>query len=268
MSDSDSAVFDDRLAHFQQWQETPWGRLRYSVVAANLDRHLGDGPLRVLDVAGGNGREAIPLAVRGHHVTVVDVAPVSLEGAQKRATEHGVADRIEVREGDAHDILDIVAGEQFDVLLCHNLLQYVPDRGAVVQAIVKCVRPGGLLSVVGPNAYAVPLEAAVRELDLDAARRAVDSKVKPNVVYGKDVAVLTAEEIGDHLRDAGVDIIGHHGVMSVCNLIADNEIKYDPEFFSRLEELEIALAGRLPYPHTARMFHLIGTTPVNGDSEG
>ncbi|MFE3019125.1 class I SAM-dependent methyltransferase [Streptomyces sp. NPDC059256] len=262
MSDSgsaiDNAVFDERLANFQKWQETPWGQLRYSVVAANLDRHLSDRPLTVLDVAGGNGREAVRLAELGHHVTVLDVAPVSLDGAQELAAAHEVADRVEVREGDAHDVADIFPGQEFDLLLCHNLLQYVPDRAVVVRGIVKCLKPGGLLSVVAPNAYAVPLEAAVRELDLPAARGAVDARIKSNVVYGKDVPVLTVDEIGDHLGDVGLDLVGHYGVMSVCNLIANNSIKYDPAFFARLEELEIALAGRMPYPLTARMFHLIG----------
>ncbi len=257
----DSAVFDQRLANFQQWQETPWGRLRYSIVEANLARHLGDRPLRVLDVAGGNGRDAVRLAARGHHVTVLDVAPISLDGARKLAADHGVADRIDVRAGDAHDVAKIFAGQEFDLLLCHNLLQYVPDRAVVIQAVMRCLKPGGMLSVLGPNAHAVPIEAAVRELDLDAALRSVDAKFKPNVVYGENVPVLTADEIGDQLRDAGLDIVGHNGVITVCHLIVDNDIKYDPEFFARLEELELALADRMPYPLTARMFHLIGQRP-------
>lgn len=257
----DTAVFDDRLANFQKWQETPWGQLRYSVVAANLARHLGDRPLRVLDVAGGNGKEGVRLALLGHRVTVFDVAPVSLAGAQKLAAEHGVSDLVEVREGDARDVPEVFAGQEFDLLLCHNLLQYVPNRAEVFRGMVTLLKPGGLLSVVCPNAHAVPLEAAVRELDLVAALHAVDARTKPNVVYGQDIAVLTADEIADLYRAGGLDVVGTHGVMNVCNLIADNEIKYDPEFFARLEELEIALAARMPYPSTARMFHLIGRRP-------
>ncbi|MGP4029190.1 class I SAM-dependent methyltransferase [Actinomadura sp. 3N407] len=257
----DNMVFDQRLSNFQQWQETPWGRLRYSIVGANVLRHIGEQPLRVLDVAGGNGRDAVRLAARGHHVTVVDIAPVSLDGARELAARSGVADRVEVREGDAAGVAAMFEGQTFDLILCHNLLQYVPDRAAVVRSVVRCLKPGGLLSVVGPNAHAVSLEAAVRELDLDAALHAVDSRVKPNQVYGQDVPVLTADEIGDHLRDVGLVIIGHHGVMNVCNLIADNDIKFDPQFFARLEKLELALADQMPYPCTARMFHLIGRLP-------
>ena len=253
-----NALFDQRLANFQRWQETPWGRLRYSIVAANLARHLEDRPLRVLDVGGGNGKDAVRLAARGHHVTVVDVAPVSLTGAKELAAELDVADRIEVREGDAQDVPAMFPDQDFDLLLCHNLLQYVLDRATVVRAVASRLAPGGLVSVVGPNAYAVPLEAAIRELDLDSALAAVDAKVKPNPVYGKDIPVLTADEIGGHLRDAGVEVIGHHGVIAACHLIADNDIKHDPVFFAKLEKLELALSGRMPYPYAARMFHLIG----------
>ncbi len=251
------ALFDQRLANFRQWQETPWGRLRYAIVEANVVRHLDDRPRQVLDVAGGNGRDAVRLARRGHHVTVVDVAPVSLEGAKELAAEQGVAERVEVREGDAHDVPSLFPDRDFDLMLCHNLLQYVPDRATVVKALTQRLRPGGLLSVVGPNAHAVPMEAAVRELDLDAALKAVDAKSKPNQVYGQDIPVLTADEIGDHLRGAGLDVVGHHGVISVCHLIANNDIKYDPAFYARLEELELILADRMPYPLSARMFHLI-----------
>ncbi|MEV1156042.1 methyltransferase domain-containing protein [Micromonospora chokoriensis] len=253
-----NALFDQRLTNFQMWQETPWGRLRYAIVAANLARHLDDRPLRVLDVAGGNGKDAVRLAGRGHHVTVVDVAPVSLTGAKELAAQLGVAERIEVREGDAHDVPAMFPDQDFDLVLCHNLLQYVPDRATVVRAVASRLKPAGLISVVGPNAYAVPLEAAIRELDLDTALAAVDAKVKPNRVYGKDIPVLTAEEISNHLRDVDVDVVGHHGVMAACHLIADNDIKSDPVFFGKLEELEIALSNRMPYPHAARMFHLIG----------
>ncbi|MEU1284829.1 methyltransferase domain-containing protein [Kitasatospora sp. NPDC005856] len=257
----DNAVFDERLANFQNWQETPWGQLRYSVVAANLDRHLGDGPLRVLDVAGGNGKEGVRLALAGHRVTVFDVAPVSLEGARRLAEERGVSDLVDVREGDAHDVPKLFEGQEFDLLLCHNLLQYVPDRAEVFRGLATLLKPGGLLSVVCPNTYAVPLEAAVRELDLEAALRAVDARTKANVVYGKDIDVLDVAEIAGLYRESGLEVVGTHGVMNVCNLIADNEIKHDPRFFARLEELEIALAARQPYPSTARMFHLIGRRP-------
>jgi SAM-dependent methyltransferase len=43
--------------------------------------------LRILDVAGGYGRYAIPLIKSGHHVTIIDCHVVSLREAERRASE-------------------------------------------------------------------------------------------------------------------------------------------------------------------------------------
>jgi S-adenosylmethionine-dependent methyltransferase len=57
-----SHVFDAKLSAFKEMQNAPWGRLRYSVVMANLKRHLPERPLRILDAGGGNGLDTVLLA--------------------------------------------------------------------------------------------------------------------------------------------------------------------------------------------------------------
>src|SRR6266545_6702264 len=93
--------FDSRLEAFQEWQASPWGRLRYSVTEANLLRHLDSSPQRVLDVAGGNGVEAVRLAARGHEVTLLDPAGAMLSSAKERAEACDVADRLHVVQASA-----------------------------------------------------------------------------------------------------------------------------------------------------------------------
>ena len=68
------------------WQDSPWGRLRYHVVARLLrswTADLGDG-LRVLDAGGGDGRDALPFALAGHEVTVLDRSPEMLRLARAK----------------------------------------------------------------------------------------------------------------------------------------------------------------------------------------
>ena len=62
-------------------------------------------PLRVLDLGGGSGGLAVPLAELGHEVTVVDPSPNALAALERRAADFGVADRVTGRQGDA-DTLD------------------------------------------------------------------------------------------------------------------------------------------------------------------
>src|SRR5882672_3609950 len=117
--------FDTRLAGLQQWQSSPWGRLRYTITEANLLRHLDDTPQRVLDVAGGNGLDAMRLAARGHEVTLLDPAGAMLNDAMELAESLDVADRLHVVQAAAQDAPELFGADEFDVVLCHNLLQYV-----------------------------------------------------------------------------------------------------------------------------------------------
>src|SRR4051812_2148836 len=130
-----SGTFDDAVAAFRQWQDAPWGRLRYTLAEANLRQHLSstDGqPLRVLDVAGGNGVEAVRLATAGHRVTLVDYSAQMLRGAHDLAVKAGVSDRVTVVESDVAKLGDHVEAGAFDLVLCHNLLPYVADVDATL----------------------------------------------------------------------------------------------------------------------------------------
>ena len=56
-------------------------------------------PLRVLDLGGGTGGIAVPLAAAGHDVTVVDPSPDALASLARRAAETGTSERIHRRAG-------------------------------------------------------------------------------------------------------------------------------------------------------------------------
>lgn len=119
----DLEKFNTAMTTWQEWQDAPWGRLRYSIAEANLLRHLDDvdgESLRILDLAGGDGGDAIRLAARGHHVTIVDYAPAMLAAATERAAAGGVTELINCVAADATDLPRDLANGEFDVVLCHN----------------------------------------------------------------------------------------------------------------------------------------------------
>ncbi|HEY0454315.1 methyltransferase domain-containing protein [Actinophytocola sp.] len=233
--------FDTRPDLFQQ---RPLERLRYTVTEANLLRHLDPSPQRVLDVAGGNGVEAVRLARLGHEVTVLDPAGAMLHRAIETAESHDVADRLHVVQAGALDAPELFRPHDFDLVLCHNLLHFVDDPGEVLSAVIAPLRPGGLLSVLGPNSDFEPVHAAVRELDPD---RALDtlSGARPAPV-GALVALLAG---------LGVEEVVRYGVRCVSDLLPS--LSDDPGFLADLERLEVAMADRMPQLLTARFFHLV-----------
>jgi S-adenosylmethionine-dependent methyltransferase len=252
--------FDQALDTWRVWQESPWGRLRYVLAEFNLQRHLaplGKGPLRVLDLAGADGGDALRLLRRGHHVTVVDFAPGMLAAAHERARAAGVHEQLSTVEADVLDLPDAVTGSRYDVVLCHNLLQYLDDPQPALRSAASLVRTGGVLSVMAINRHATPLNLAVRSLDPAAALAALDRRTAHGETFDSELTLYTAEEIEPLLAELGCVDIEHCGIRTVNDHIVDDARKHEPDFYESLEALELALTNRHPYPHTAKIFQLL-----------
>ncbi|WP_280493221.1 methyltransferase domain-containing protein [Nocardia asiatica] len=257
MSESRADVFDEKFGEFARWQASPWGRLRYTTAAANLIAHLPVGPLEILDVGGGNGLDALELAARGHRVTIADISEQSLAEARAAAADRGLDDRVTTRHTSLDTLGDEFGRDCFDVLLCHNLIQYLPDPAGVIAALAVPLRTDGVLSVIAPNADADPLLTAVRGLDPDGALRMLDAPTRYSVAYETTTCACYPDQVKADLAAAGFEVIAHRGIRTVCDYILDDDRKSDPEFYRQLERLELTLATRAPYIHLARFFQFI-----------
>jgi len=115
----------------------------YDAELAVLDDHLAYDPSwRVLDVGTGRGRFGAHFAARGCRVTGVDLNPDMLEIARENARRKGVAHLFDVREASADD-LGAFGGELFDVVLCMELFDHLPDLGAALGEMRSRLAPGG-----------------------------------------------------------------------------------------------------------------------------
>ncbi|MFI5828878.1 methyltransferase domain-containing protein [Streptomyces sp. NPDC051578] len=251
--------FNSAMTAWQEWQDAPWGRLRYAIAEANLVRHLegpGEGSSRVLDLAGGDGGDAIRLAARGHHVTVVDHATAMLAAAAERASAAGLTELITCVRADVAALPAGLAAADFDVVLCHNLLQYVDDVPGTLATALAPLRPGGLLSVMAVNRHSAALRLAVREMDPAAALASFETDQARAGMFDSTLTLHVADEIIAVLRGLGCQDVQHYGIRSFCDYIADDARKDDPAFYAELERLELAVTARPPYMHTARLFQL------------
>jgi len=107
---------------------------------------VGDlSPGRALDVACGEGRNAIWLAERGWDVTGVDFSKVAIEKAAHIAATRGVQGTWRVLDV-VHESLGV---EAFDLVLIFYLQLSAEERRRAVQNALVALRPGGTLLVVG-----------------------------------------------------------------------------------------------------------------------
>ncbi len=139
---------------------TPRTAVVWTVLRAELDRH-GGRPLTVLDIGGGTGGFAVPLAAAGHRVTVVDASPDALAALTRRAAEAAVGDRIRAVQGDGDALAGLVEPGSVDLVLCHAVLEVVDDPATVLAAIATALRPGGAASVLVAGRAAAVLTRAM-----------------------------------------------------------------------------------------------------------
>ncbi|MEW2382035.1 methyltransferase domain-containing protein [Micromonospora sp. NPDC047707] len=236
---------------------TPRTAVIWSVLRAELDRR-GDTDLTVLDVGGGTGGFAVPLAQAGHRVTVVDASPDALAALTRRAAEAGVAARVRAVQGDGDALAGLVEPASVDLVLCHAVLEVVDEPEPVVAALAAALRPGGAASVlVAGRAAAVLGRAMNGHLDVAAALAADPTgSAGPRDTLRRR---YDAESAAALLAAAGLTVEEVHGVRVLADLLPAVVADGQP---AALLELERALAARTPWRDLAAQLHLFARRPA------
>ena len=247
--------FDNGFANWQDYQQAPWGRLRYRVAQANLQRYLPAPPAHILDLGGGNGLDTIPLLKLGYTAVILDFSQEMVTQGQKLAEQGQVGDKVVFQIGDATKV-DFEQNE-FDIILCHNLLQYVEDVTAVLQNIYQSLRPGGIFSLMITNPHTETLAYALRDYDLAAAQENLTKSMKYIETFNTNIQRYTDDELKTMLQNCGFTLLEQYGIRAICDFMADNERKFDPDFYEQLEALELAVSNQYPYKLLARFYQFI-----------
>lgn len=212
----------------------------------------------VVDVGGGTGGFAVPLAELGHRITVVDPNPDALATLERRAAEAGVS--VSAVQGDAAGLLDVVPPASADLVLCHGVLEQVDNVASAVAALAQVLRPAGSLSVVAANRDAVVVSRAMTGR-FSEARHALDD---PDGRWGARDPLprrFSERDLLGLLTDAGLEIIALHGVRTLSDLVPGAMTDADPGAHQSLLELEAATAERPAFRAIATHLHVLARKP-------
>ncbi|MBA2553694.1 MAG: methyltransferase domain-containing protein [Geodermatophilaceae bacterium] len=233
---------------------------RTAVVWSVLHGELGRGrtaQLSVVDVGGGTGGFAVPLAELGHKVTVVDPSPDALATLDRRARTSEVADRIRAIQGDTDTLLDLVATESADLVLCHSLLEVVDDPELTLRLAAAVLRAGGALSLLVANRAAAVLSRAMGGHFADAERALLDPAGRWGDGDGTSRR-FDAARLLTMLTTVGLSVEQVHGVRVVADLVPGAVADGAGE---SLVGVELTLAGLSPYRDIATQLHVLARKP-------
>ena len=227
--------------------------LLWSGLLRILDGRAGTGPISVLDCGGGSGSLAVPLAVRGARVTVVDISIDALSTLLRRAGESGVSDRVTAVQGDAEALLDVLPAAAFDLVLAHGVLESVPNPAEAVRQIAAVLRPGGAASLLLAN----PVAAVIGRLLAGDVSAALDGFRR------SATSAYSAQAATDQCAAAGLAIESIEGIGVFTELVPGIDLER-PGVMQTLGELEAASAGISPYRDIASRMHLVARRPTAG----
>ena len=211
-----------QLAH-RWWDPGTEFKPLHDINPLRLDFIDGIASLRgkcVLDVGCGGGILAEAMATRGATVTGIDLAEKPLKVAQLHLLESGLP--VEYRLI-ASEALAREAPASFDVVTCMELVEHVPDPGAMVQACADLVKPGGrvFFSTINRNLKSYLLAVAGAEYVLKLLPRGTHDYAK----------FLKPSELAAMCRAAGLGVAGMTGmtynpITKVYALGPDADVNY------------------------------------------
>lgn len=166
-----------------------------------IDQYSPVAGQRLVDVGCGGGILAEAMALRGAVVTGIDMGEAPLSVARLHQLESGVA--VDYRRSTAEQLAAAEAGT-YDIVCCLEMLEHVPEPGAVITACAELARPGGTLyfSTINrnPKSFAFAIVGAEHILQLlPAGTHEYARFIKPS-------------ELASWLREAGLVLAGTTGL--------------------------------------------------------
>ena len=220
----------------------PWEKLLKQMVWQQLgDLH----DRRILDFGSGSGITA------SHYARCNDVLAIepSEEAVRNRCREYPYEQRIGSTEQ-----LKQLPDESFDVILCHNVLEYALDREDIVREFARLLKKDGLLSIVKHNRAGRVMQMVVLLNDFDKAKALLDGQDGAASRYG---TIRYYEDADVETWVNQLRIVQTLGIRTFWDLQQNQEIQKNEEWQKRMLEMEMRVSEMEEYKAIAFFHHLM-----------
>ncbi|MCH5184215.1 MAG: class I SAM-dependent methyltransferase, partial [Oscillospiraceae bacterium] len=154
------------------------------------------------------------------------------------------------------EVLRTYADHSFDVVLCHNVLEYVPDKERILRELARVLKPGGKLSIVKHNLMGKVIAYAVYSDNPNAALHLLESGDDEKNLFGNR-DTYDDDFIVELVRKYGLSSENIFGIRTFFALSKNNDIKFTQEWYDNMLALEMRTCDLHEYNNFSFFHHLI-----------
>lgn len=219
----------------------PWECLMKQIVW----KQLGDiRNKKILDFGSGTGVTANYLA---KYNEVIAVEPDN-ESVRMRWQDNSYTQIV----GDTEE-LHKFKDETFDMIICHNVLEYIDDKKEIVNEFARILKRDGKISLVKHNRAGRVMQMVVLLNDFDHAHSLLDGNDSTASKYG---AIRYYEDKDIENWCPNLKIIKTLGMRTFWDMQQNQEIHKDAEWQDKMIEIEMRVADMDAYKEIAFFHHL------------
>lgn len=197
------------------------------------------------------------MAGAGHTVALVDESAAMLADFQEASEANPVASNITTYHCNLRDIPDNFDDDQFDVVLCHNVIQYVTDWREQLRNAVKPLKSGGIFSLVTRNQLALPYLIDLETIEIDQLSQLSTSLKAHSLFFDSDITLYRPADLTDWLADNGFELIERYGLLTLNHYASTVNSPENEVLISKLEQIEAKLGEFSPYRDSARYVQVL-----------
>jgi SAM-dependent methyltransferase len=152
------------------------------------------------------------------------------------------------------DILRKLENETFDIVFCHNVLEYAEDREEIVNEFYRLLKPEGMLSIIKHNRQGRVMQMVVLLNDFEKAHMLLDGKDGTASNYGT-IHYYEDSDLTDWCKEFKVCEI--FGIRTFWDLQQNQDIHKDVDWQEKMVEIELRVARIKEFQDVASFHHLM-----------
>ena len=219
-----------------------WERLFKKIVWKQLGDMEGK---KILDFGSEEGITANHFAEK-NDVTAIEPSKKMLSNAWKDYEYTQIV-------GDVN-ALSAFKNETFDMIICHNVLEYIDDKAAVVKALARVLKKDGIISIVKHNRAGRVMQMAVLLDDFEKANEILDGKDSTASQFG----TIRYYEDNDITKwEPQITVSDILGIRTFWDLQQNQQKHGDEAWQEKMLQLELRVSQMQEYKNIAFFHHLL-----------